>query len=47
VHIAEKTYFLSTGDSLSFKSHLPHSWENAGDEEARMIWTLSQFPSIF
>jgi transcriptional regulator with XRE-family HTH domain len=47
VHIAEKSYFLSPGDSLSFKSHLPHSWENAGDEEARMIWTLSQFPSVF
>lgn len=46
VAIAGETYLLTAGDSLSFKSHLPHRWDNVGDGEARVIWTLSPFTTI-
>ncbi len=47
VVIAGETYHLGPGDSLSFKSHLPHLWENVGEDDATVVWTLSQVPSIF
>jgi transcriptional regulator with XRE-family HTH domain len=46
VTIADEEYSLVAGDSLSFKSHLPHRWENVGDSDARVIWTLSPFTTI-
>lgn len=46
VAIAGETYLLTAGDSLSFKSHLPHRWDNVGNGEARVIWTLSPFTTI-
>jgi transcriptional regulator with XRE-family HTH domain len=46
VVIAGEEYTLSAGDSLSFKSHLPHRWVNIGDSDARVIWTLSPFTTI-
>ena len=46
VTIAGEEYSLSSGDSLSFKSHLPHRWDNVGDDDARIIWTLSPFTTI-
>ena len=46
VTIAGEEYALSAGDSLSFKSHLPHRWDNVGDDDARIIWTLSPFTTI-
>ena len=46
VVIAGEEYLLSSGDSLSFKSHLPHRWTNVGDADARIIWTLSPFTTI-
>lgn len=46
VTIASEEYTLSAGDSLSFKSHLPHRWDNIGDDDARIIWTLSPFTTI-
>ena len=47
VSIAGESHVLLPGDSLSFKSHLPHSWKNTGTADARVIWTLSQFPIVF
>ena len=44
--IAGEEYLLNTGDSLSFKSHLPHRWDNVGSGDARIIWTLSPFTTI-
>jgi transcriptional regulator with XRE-family HTH domain len=44
--VAGKTYLLQTGDSLAFKSHLPHRWENASDEETRVLWTISPLTAI-
>ena len=46
VTIAGEEYSLCAGDSLSFKSHLPHRWDNVGNEDARIIWTLSPFTTI-
>lgn len=46
VTVAEDEYLLKAGDSLSFKSHLPHRWDNVGDIEAKVIWTLSPFTTI-
>ena len=46
VTIAGESYLLVAGDSLSFKSHLPHRWDNVGEHEARVIWTLSPFTTI-
>ncbi len=46
VTIADETYVLEQGDSLSFKSHLPHRWDNIGDDDGKVIWTLSPFTTI-
>jgi transcriptional regulator with XRE-family HTH domain len=47
VVIADKPYRLGPGESLSFKSHLPHRWENIGETEATVIWTISHLTSVF
>jgi len=36
--VADKTVRLNAGDSFFFESSLPHSYHNAGDEEARVLW---------
>ena len=46
VTIVMDTYLLEPGDSLSFKSHLPHRWDNVGECDAKVIWTLSPFTTI-
>lgn len=46
VEIIDEVYTLNPGDSLSFKSHLPHSWINSGESEAKVVWTLSPFTVI-
>jgi transcriptional regulator with XRE-family HTH domain len=46
VAIAGETHILNQGDSLSFKSHLPHRWDNIGPDDAKVIWTLSPFTII-
>jgi len=46
VEIANSTYTLNSGDSLTFKSHLPHKWQNLSEAEAKVIWTLSPFTVI-
>ncbi|WP_291315331.1 cupin domain-containing protein [Desulfuromonas sp.] len=46
VNIAGETQILNPGDSLCFKSHLPHRWDNVGEEDAKVIWTLSPFTTI-
>lgn len=33
-------YPLRTGDSLVFQAHLPHCWENSGQELARLLMVL-------
>jgi transcriptional regulator with XRE-family HTH domain len=46
VVIGQETYQLEAGDSLSFKSHMPHRWINNGEADAKVIWTLSPFTTI-
>lgn len=46
ITVAGETHLLESGDSLSFKSHLPHRWDNVGDGDAKVIWTLSPFMII-
>lgn len=46
VSIAGESHLLNAGDSLSFKSHLPHRWDNVGSGQAKVIWTLSPFTTI-
>lgn len=46
VAIADEVHILNDGDSLSFKSHLPHRWDNIGTGDAKVIWTLSPFTTI-
>ena len=46
ISIGNETYMLKPGDSLSFKSHMPHRWDNVGEEDAKVIWTLSPFTTI-
>jgi quercetin dioxygenase-like cupin family protein len=35
-------YVLSSGDTLHFKSDIPHRWENSGKTEAQLIWVYTQ-----
>ncbi len=46
VVIVDEVHLLKKGDSLFFKSHLPHCWENMGETDAKVIWTLSPFTTI-
>ena len=39
--IRDQTYLLRRGDSLRFKSHLRHYWENVGDTEAQLLMICS------
>lgn len=41
--IQEDDYVLKSGDSLVFEAHLPHCWENNGDNTAQILLVL--FPS--
>jgi transcriptional regulator with XRE-family HTH domain len=36
--VGGEAYELETGDSLHFRTTLPHSWANPDDEPARAIW---------
>lgn len=44
--IAGETFQLGEGESLSFKSHLPHRWVNLADGETHVMWILSPFTTI-
>ena len=41
--IQEQEFNLKTGDSLLFEAHLPHCWENKGDETSQILLIL--YPS--
>lgn len=45
-HIGDDRFVLRAGDSLHFKSSLPHSWRNVGDRTARMI-VVGSMPRSF
>jgi len=39
--INKKTYYIKSGDSLHFRTHLNHGWKNVGKNPAKLIWVLS------
>jgi transcriptional regulator with XRE-family HTH domain/predicted Fe-Mo cluster-binding NifX family protein/quercetin dioxygenase-like cupin family protein len=41
--IEQDDYILKTGDSLVFQAHLPHCWENKGEDTAQILLIL--YPS--
>ncbi len=44
--IGDQRFVLRVGDSLHFKSNLPHSWRNSGKRAARMI-VVGSMPRSF
>ena len=36
--VGGERYELTEGDSLHFRTTLPHSWSNPGDDPARAVW---------
>ena len=38
--VNQEDYYLEKGDSIVFEAHLPHCWENKGEEEAHILLTL-------
>jgi transcriptional regulator with XRE-family HTH domain len=45
VDIAGKTYPLKSGDSLHFKSDIPHCWRNISNSESRILWIYTESSS--
>lgn len=41
IQLGENEYSLQEGDSISFKSSLPHRWENRGNTNSICIWILT------
>lgn len=41
--IEEEDFYLKPGDSLAFEAHLPHRWENDGENPAQILLIL--FPA--
>jgi len=41
VTVAKDTYTLTTGDAITFDSHLPHAWRNASDKECEALWVVT------
>lgn len=41
VQVAEATHLLESGDSIRYKSSLPHRLANRGDHPAEVIWVIS------
>lgn len=35
------TYLLAAGDAFCFRSHIPHSYRNVGEEPASILWTCT------
>ncbi len=40
-----QNYKLSSGDTLHFKSDIPHRWRNSGKTPAQLIWLYTQRPT--
>lgn len=41
VHLGDTTYLLKEGDSICFKSTIPHRFENRGPVLSRSIWAMT------
>jgi quercetin dioxygenase-like cupin family protein len=45
IRVGEEEYIISSGDSLHFKSNVPHQWGNRSEEECVALFVNS--PSLF
>jgi len=34
-------FMMNKGDSITFRSHLPHGWQNCGRSEAKLLWVYT------
>ena len=41
VYLDDKKYHLKSGDSICFKSSIPHKFENVGNNLSRSIWSMT------
>ena len=41
VHLADASYTLDAGDSITYSSRIPHWYRNLGDEPVRGIWVIT------
>lgn len=46
ITIAGETFLINEGESISFKSHLPHRWVNVAGEETHVMWVLSPLSTL-
>ncbi len=44
-HVKDKTYLLTKGDGLHFRTQLEHKWKNVGNIQAKLVWILAVPPS--
>lgn len=44
VVVKDKVYTLEQGDSLHYKSDIPHSWRNAQEKATQFLWVLTPPP---
>lgn len=42
IQVSEESYHLYSGDTLHFKSDIPHRWWNAGKSESQILWIYTQ-----
>lgn len=41
IHLADTTYTLVAGDSITYSSRIPHWYRNAGEDRVRSIWVIT------
>ena len=45
-HIEDRDFVLEEGDSLTFKSALPHRWQNLHEGQSVIMWVVSPAPNV-
>jgi transcriptional regulator with XRE-family HTH domain len=45
-YVENNEYILEEGDSLTFKSSLPHRWQNLHDGQSVIMWVVAPAPNV-
>ncbi len=45
-YVENDEYILEEGDSLTFKSSLPHRWQNLNDGQSVIMWVVAPAPNV-
>ncbi|MBE0501738.1 MAG: helix-turn-helix domain-containing protein [Desulfuromonadales bacterium] len=45
-NVENHEYILEEGDSLTFKSSLPHRWQNLNDGQSVIMWVVAPAPNV-